>query len=117
LRPQRDLTIPPFCCFAAAILAGKSFGDSLKAFIPFLKMYTVVRGSLCTTGAQYLLLTGVHTPHTHTQYINAFDDANKRIGELMNTSKKFAAYLQGLARCKLSVAHGLAPLNLTPHFN
>ncbi|ELR23964.1 RhoGEF domain containing protein, partial [Acanthamoeba castellanii str. Neff] len=47
---------------------GKSFGDSLKAFIPFLKMYTV--------------------------YINAFDDANKRIGELMNTSKKFAAYLQ-----------------------
>jgi hypothetical protein len=29
------------------------------------------------------------------QYINAFDDANKRIGELVNTSKKFAAYLQG----------------------
>ncbi len=87
-----------FCCCDYS--AGKSFGDSLKAFIPFLKMYTVVRESLYVTCARYLLLTDTRTrthTHPHAQYINAFDDANKRIGELMNTSKKFAAYLQGLA--------------------
>ncbi len=32
---------------------------------------------------------------TTKQYINGFDSANKRIGELQNCSKKFAAFLQG----------------------
>lgn len=37
----------------------------------------------------------MHNLFVHDQYINAFDEANKRISELMSTSKKFAAFLQG----------------------
>jgi len=124
LRLDAILPFPssPFRCFAAAILAGKSFGDSLKAFIPFLKMYTVVRESLYATCAPYLLLTDTRTrtrtrTHPHAQYINAFDDANKRIGELMNTSKKFAAYLQGLTLGFRSHTGLCLRLPLTPHCN
>lgn len=45
----------------------KSLGDLLRAFIPFFKMYTV--------------------------YINSFDNANKRITDLQNSSKKFTQFL------------------------
>jgi len=45
----------------------KSLGDLLRAFIPFFKMYTI--------------------------YINSFDNANKRVTELQNSSKKFSQFL------------------------
>lgn len=46
----------------------QSFGDLLKGFIPFLKMYTV--------------------------YVNGFNEANRRMQRLQRSSKKFAAFLK-----------------------
>lgn len=46
----------------------QSFGDLLKGFVPFLKMYTV--------------------------YINGFNEANKKMKRLQERSKKFNAFLK-----------------------
>lgn len=71
-RIDEEHTKPPlpsaaFSAPSATNTNNHSFGDVLRAFVPFLKMYT--------------------------GYINSFDMANKRIADLERSSKKFAQFL------------------------